>query len=234
MRSLSLLIIGDEVLAGEVRDDNARWFLERMAEAGVHVAQVSFVRDEAEVIEAEIERLRATAEGLVISGGIGPTHDDLTRQAIAAALGRPLACHAPAVERIRSYYGDKTKEAELAMAEFPAGAVLLDGLRTDTFGIEVENVFALPGVPALFRDLVEGLLGRLEGRVPARAEVLTARREGEVAPLLAEVQADAPEVAIGSYPVLQDGRWHVRIVVRGEDAARVGAVAERLTSALRA
>ena len=232
MRSLCLLIIGDEVLAAEVEDSNTRWFLRRMARAGVRVPAVSVVGDDADAIALEIVRLRALADGLVMSGGIGPTHDDKTREALAKALDRPLVRLPEAEVRIRSFYGDQTAEAELAMADFPEGASLLGGHRTDTFGIEVDGIFAMPGVPVLFEDLVEGLLGRLEGRTLLSEEILTWQREGEVAPLLRATQEAHPEVAIGSYPVLSEGRWHVRVVLRCEAEGALRAATAELRVAL--
>jgi len=216
-----ILIIGDEILSGEVQDENAPLMVRAFAEWGVGVARVVTVPDEKGAIVEELCRLRALADLVVVSGGLGPTHDDLTRPAVAEALGLPMERHAEAAQRIRAWYGDETTAAELAMADLPRGAELLDGAKTSTFGFLAGGLAVLPGVPALFRDIAAGLPGLLPSEPLAKAELHTDRREGEIAPALAEVQGRYPDVAIGSYPTCNAAGWHVRIVLRARDPVRL-------------
>ena len=175
--------------------------------------------------------MRAVADVVLTSGGIGPTHDDLTRGTVAEALGLHLVRHAEALERVERWYGAKTTEAERTMADLPEGSVLLRGARTDTLGFAVANVVVLPGVPFLLRDLVDGSAERFAGPPLHREEVHTDLREGEVAPALTAIQAGSLDVAIGSYPILDGHRWWTKVVVRGADASRVAAVASSIRSA---
>lgn len=232
MQSVALLIVGDEVLAGEVEDQNTPYALGAFTNHGVTVRRVVLAPDDPEVLFGEVRRLRPIADALVISGGIGPTHDDQTRPALAAALGLDLVTSEEAVRRIQGFYGDATTEAELSMAEVPEGSRIITGKTTDVFGFAVAGIYALPGVPFLFRDLVDGLIADFDGSPLTKAEIRTEQREGEVAVLLADVQSRHPDVAIGSYPVFEDGTWHVRVVLRGADPAAVEALAEGLRAEL--
>ena len=226
MRTAAILVIGDEVLSGEVVDANAPFLLARLAALGARVVRTAAVRDVALDVVHEVRRMRAVADVVLVSGGIGPTHDDITRPAIAAALGVPLERHAAAVAHIRRWYGAATTEAELSMADLPRGSRLLHGATTSALGFAVSALYVFPGVPVLLRDLVEGSAAEFTGEPLHRAEVTTELREGEIAPALAALQAGALDVAIGSYPAMDaEGVWRTRIVVRSLDRARAEAVA---------
>jgi len=225
---VGILIVGDEILSGEVADENGPWLIGRLGGIGVKTVRQIVVPDDEAQIACELIRLRGVADAVVTSGGIGPTHDDVTRQAVARALGLPLEEHGEAVRRIRGFYGGETTHAELAMADLPRGACLVEGPKTGSFGFAVGGVYVLPGVPFLFRDLIEAFAHEFHAEPLHKAELRSDLREGEIAPLLAAVQGEAPDVAIGSYPVFEDGRWYVRVMLRGSDAARVEAVAESL------
>jgi molybdenum cofactor synthesis domain-containing protein len=232
MRSAAVLIVGDEILSGEVRDENTSFLIGLLASAGIPVERVVVAPDEGATIASERLRLRGLADAVIVSGGIGPTHDDVTRPAVAEALGLSLVVHPEAARRIRAWQGERTTEAESAMALLPEGAVLLDGERTGVFGFAVGDVLVLPGVPFLFRDIARGLPGRFESVPRFHEEIRSERREGEIAPVLAAAQDHAPDVAIGSYPIRRDGRWLVRVVLRGSDAARLTEVAADLRTRL--
>lgn len=232
MKAAAILIIGDEVLSGEVRDENGPWLIGRLAAFGTRIERLATVRDRLGDIVDELRRLRSHADAVVVSGGIGPTHDDLTRPAVAAALGVPLERHPDADAHVRRWYGDRTTDAELAMADLPRGSRLLIGAKTTALGFFVAGVYVLPGVPFLLRDLVEGSAAEFSGPPLHRVEVSLTRREGEIAEGLARLQAAALDTAIGSYPSVDpDGVWSTRIVVRSPDAARASAVADQVRSA---
>jgi molybdenum cofactor synthesis domain-containing protein len=232
VRSVGILIVGDEILRGEVADENGPFLIRRLGGDGVLATRQVVVGDEREAITQELARLRALSDAVVVSGGIGPTHDDVTREAVAEALSVPLVAHAAAAEAIRGFYGAATTDAELGMSLLPDGARLVRGPRTGTFGFEAGGVYGFPGVPFLFRDLVEGIAAEFLAPPLHRAEIVSVRREGEIAPFLAEVQGAARDVAIGSYPVCERGSWRVRVVVRGADPARVESVRATLAPRL--
>lgn len=232
MRSVGILIVGDEILSGEIADENGPWLIGRLAEAGVRpVRQVVVPDDEAEIV-AELGRLRGMADAVVISGGIGPTHDDVTRPAVARALGVGFERSQEAVAKIRGFYGDRVTEAELSMAEVPAGARLVHGPRTGTIGFSWPGLYMLPGVPFLFRDLIEGIVPDFTAQQLHKHELRSDRREGEIAPMLAALQGEHGDVAVGSYPVCEEGCWYVRVVLRGVDADQVAAAAEAIRASL--
>ena len=228
MKAAAILIIGDEVLSGEVRDENGPWLVGRLTALGTRIERISTVRDRMADIVDELRRLRAHTDAVVVSGGIGPTHDDLTRPAVATALGVPLERHPDADAHVRRWYGARTTDAELAMADLPRGSRLLIGAKTTALGFFVSGVYVLPGVPFLLRDLIEGSGAEFAGPPLHRVEVSLARREGEIADALTRLQASALDTAIGSYPSVDpDGVWSTRIVVRSPDAARASAVADQ-------
>ena len=232
MRTAAILIVGDEVLSGEVADANAPFLLARLASLGARVVRTAAVRDVPVEVVDEVRRMRAVADVVLVAGGIGPTHDDVTRPAIAAALGVALERHAGAVGHIRRWYGEATTEAELSMADLPRGSRLLHGAKTSALGFAVSGVFVFPGVPFLLRDLVEGSAPEFTGEPLHRAEVTTELREGEIAEALTGIQAVALDTAIGSYPSMEaEGVWRTRIVVRSLDRARAEAVASDVLEA---
>lgn len=234
MRTAAVLIVGDEVLAGEVRDENAPFLLSRLASLGARVTRVAAVRDVAADIEDELRRMRAVADVVLVSGGIGPTHDDVTRPAVAAALGVPLERLPSAEAHVRRWFAERTTDAELTMADLPRGSRLVAGARTSALGFAVAGVYVFPGVPFLLRDLFEGCARDFEGAPLHRAEVQTDLREGQLAVALTAIQAAALDTAIGSYPRLDpEGVWRTRIVVRASDRARAEAVAATVREAFR-
>lgn len=232
MRSAAILIVGDEVLSGEVRDENGPFLLARLSAHGTRVVRMAAVRDVLSEIADEIRRMRAVADVVLVSGGIGPTHDDVTRPAVAAALSVPLARLPEAEAHVRRWYASATTEAELTMADLPRGSRLVRGATTSALGFAVSGVYVFPGVPFLLRDLFEGCASDFAGEPLHRAEVPTELREGELADALAAIQARALDVAIGSYPRLEhDGVWRTRIVVRSNDRARAEAVSAEVREA---
>ncbi len=230
LRSAAILIVGDEILSGEVTDENAAHIARRLTGLGLRVHGIRVVPDAVEAIVHAISEARATADLLFISGGIGPTHDDLTREAVGAAIGVACVRHAEAEKRLRRGYGRAITAAELAMADLPAGAHLLLGTRTGAFGFAIESVYVLPGIPALLRDIVDNITADWKPASYFRAEIVTWLREGNVADELRLIQRDFPAVAIGSYPVKTEAGYRVRIVLRARERDALAQALSRVTA----
>jgi molybdenum cofactor synthesis domain-containing protein len=226
-----LVIVGDEVLAHEVSDRNTPLLLARLATWGVRVHGVGIIPDDAERIREEVSRGLAMADHVLVTGGIGPTHDDLTRQAIGAALGRPLALHPEAEERLRKLAGGHGLcEDDLAMALLPEGSQILGVPDGSPFGFAIDRVSVFPGVPRLLERILEANRGRFSGIPWTRRELHTRLSEGRISQPLRILAASLPEVRFGSYPDLAPQGWTLRLVVRGPAAE----VVEEAFGALRA
>jgi molybdenum cofactor synthesis domain-containing protein len=223
-----LLIVGNEVLSGEVTDQNIAFLTRRLTGLGTRVRGIRVVPDEDDVIIEAIREGIAPGHPLLVTGGIGPTHDDRTRSAVARALELPLRRHAEAESRLRAGYGARLTDAELDMALLPEGARLAPGPKSGVFGFVVGAVYVFPGVPDLLVDVFEAVAGDFAGAPEHRVEVATRLKEGDFAPALAAVADEFPDVAIGSYPTRDAAGWMVRLILRGVDAARVAAAAERV------
>jgi molybdenum cofactor synthesis domain-containing protein len=235
----ALLVIGDEILSGRTQDKNIAQVATWLNEQGIRLAEVRVVPDDAERIGEAVNALRGAHDYLFTTGGIGPTHDDITVDAIARALGVPVVVHSTARRILEDYYRDRPgglTEARLRMARAPEGAELIQNPSSGAPGIRVGNVYILAGVPDIAASMLQGLTGKLEGGRPMVSVTIGARAaESDVADLLRETEAAHPGVAIGSYPFFKDGRYGANFVVRSEDgelAQRTGGdLAERLKAA---
>jgi molybdenum cofactor synthesis domain-containing protein len=216
-RTAFILIIGDEILSGEVSDENAAFLAKKLTELGMHVVGMRVVPDTLEGIAGAVQAARAAADLVIATGGIGPTHDDVTRQAIAQSLGVPCERHPEAELRLRRGYGATITDSELEMADLPRGSRLLTGSRSGAYGFAVDQVHVLPGIPSLLREIFAEVAAGWESQGYFRREFLTALREGHLAPGLREIQAAYPAVAIGSYPIRTEEGYRVRIVLRARE-----------------
>jgi molybdenum cofactor synthesis domain-containing protein len=228
----ALLIIGDEVLSGKVDDANGPFLIRALRERGVQVVEVRVIGDDPDAIADTVEELSGRATHVFTTGGIGPTHDDKTINAVARAFGRRVVRHEELVRRIQTRYGGDLNEARLRLAEVPEGARVLLGDTDAIPVIEVANVFVLPGVPALARLCFERIADRLGGTPFFSRMLLLSASESQIADRLAAVQRDHPDVAIGSYPRFGAEGYRVKVTVDGRDAASVDAGLEALRAAL--
>ncbi len=232
----AMLVIGDEILSGRTRDANAHHLAGELARAGIDLREVRIVADDSEAIVAAIRALSRAYDHVFTSGGIGPTHDDITADAVAAAFGVPIGVREDARALLEARYADtgtRMNEARLRMARIPEGARLIDNPVSTAPGFSLENVHVLAGVPKIFRAMLAGLLPRLaRGRPKISRSLAVARPEGEIATPLAQLARDFPELSIGSYPWFENGAFGTNIVLRGERAEEVEAaltlLAERL------
>ena len=234
----ALVVIGDEILSGRTQDRNIAQVAAWLNDQGIRLAEVRVVPDDQRRIAEAVNALRGAHDYLFTTGGIGPTHDDITVDSIAAAFGVPVVVHLEARRILEEYYaarGSDVTEARLRMARVPQGAELIANPTSGAPGVRIGNVHILAGVPHIAASMLEALTGTLEGGRPMVSVTLGAyAAESEVADLLRETESRHPGVAIGSYPFFKDGRYGANFVMRSEDGAAARRCADELHGALAA
>jgi len=232
-----LLIIGDEILSGRIQDRNVSPIAVWLNLQGIRLSEVRVVPDDDAMIVEAVNALRARYDYLFTTGGIGPTHDDITVDAIAAALGVGVVVHPEARAALAAYYetrGGLTR-ARLRMARVPDGAELIANPFSGAPGIRHGNIFILAGVPHIAAAMLEALSGKLEGGRPLHSRTIGCRvPESEVAELLAATERGHPGTQIGSYPFFRDGRFGANFVIRSTDETVLAACEAALLAALTA
>ena len=233
----ALAVIGDEILSGRTQDKNVAQVATWLNDQGIRLAEVRIVPDDIGRIGATINELRATYDYVFTTGGIGPTHDDITVDAIAAAFAVPVVVHPAARKILEDYYRDRPgglTDARLRMARVPEGAELIPNPTSGAPGVKIENLYILAGVPHIAASMLEALTGTLQGGRPVVSVTVGARApESDVADLLRETEAAHPGVAIGSYPFFKDGRYGANFVIRSEDGDLARSTSEDLAERLR-
>ncbi len=228
----AMLVIGDEILSGRTRDANMFHLAGELTRFGIDLREVRIVSDDAAAIVAAVRALSSGFDHLFTSGGIGPTHDDITADCIATAFGLSIDVRADARAILQAHYdraGADLNPARLRMARIPEGAALIDNPISAAPGFSIGNVHVMAGVPTIFEAMVASVLPTLVGGEPLLSQTLRiARGEGDIAGPLGELAADFPDLMIGSYPFQQAGAYGANIVIRGHDAARVDAAMLRL------
>ena len=234
----ALLVIGDEILSGRTQDKNVAQVATWLNRQGIRLSEVRIVPDDEDRIAEAVNLLRATNDYLFTTGGIGPTHDDITVDSVAKAFGVPVAVHPHARRILEAWYETRggLNEARLRMARVPDGAELIENRESGAPGVKIGNVYMMAGVPAIAARMLEALDGRLEGGRPMVSMTVGAYApESEVADLLRATEETHEGVAIGSYPFFRDGRHGANFVIRsvdGEQAERTAAdLADRLAAA---
>jgi molybdenum cofactor synthesis domain-containing protein len=233
----ALVVIGDEILSGRTQDRNVSQVALWLNEQGIRLAEVRIVPDDVARIAETVNELRRAHDYLFTTGGIGPTHDDITVDAIAAAFGVPVVLHPEARRILEDYYRDRPgglTQARLRMARAPEGAELMTNAASGAPGVKMDNVYIMAGVPHIAASMLAALTGKLEGGRPVVSVTVGARAaESDVADLLRETEAAHPGVAIGSYPFFKDGRYGANFVIRSEDGALARSTGEDLSKRLR-
>ena len=227
----ALLVIGDEILSGRTQDRNVAQVAVWLNDQGIRLSEVRIVPDAIEAIGAAVNALRVSNDYLFTTGGIGPTHDDITVDAIAAALGVPVIVHPEARRILEQFYERRggLTDARLRMARTPDGAKLIPNPASGAPGVRIGNVFIMAGVPAITASMLEGLSGKLEGGKPMVSVTVGAyAAESVVADLLRDTEAAFDGASIGSYPFDNDGQFGSNFVIRSEDRS----LAERCGNAL--
>ena len=224
----AMLVIGDEILSGRTRDANMHHLAKALTDHGIALSEVRVVSDDHDAIVGAVQALAAAWDHVFTSGGIGPTHDDITAAAVAAAFDTPISIRADARAILQAHYDrqqQELNEARLRMARIPDGADLIDNPISAAPGFSLGNVHVMAGVPTIFEAMLASALPTLTGGAPMLSQSLRVNRgEGDIAGPLGELAEAHPEVSIGSYPFIRDGVHGANIVVRSQDGAAVDSV----------
>lgn len=229
----AMLVIGDEILSGRTQDSNTHHLAVALSSAGIDLREARVVRDDADAIAAAVQVLSGEYDHVFTSGGIGPTHDDITADSVARAMNRSIGIRADARAILAEHYkksGVEMNESRLRMARIPDGATLIDNPVSAAPGFSVENVHVLAGVPSIFKAMVASILPTLNGGAPLMSRALDVYRgEGDVAAPLAELASRYPQLTFGSYPFQRKGVHGTNLLARGQDVAALDAALAEMT-----
>ncbi len=231
----AVLIIGDEILSGRTQDTNLNAIARYLGVHGVEVAEARVVGDVEDEIVATVNHLRERYDYLVTTGGIGPTHDDITADCVAKAFGVALYEHPEIIAMMEARWGDELNAARRRMARVPEGGSLVKNPVQGPPGFQIGNVFVLAGVPVIMRGMLEDVGHRLMGGAVVISKTLRVDGSGEgvIAEPLAAVAKAHPALSLGSYPFFSNAGYGSNLVIRGRDAAEVEATVTELEAALR-
>jgi len=233
----ALCIIGNEILSGRTQDKNLAFIGERLNALGIRLAEVRVVRDDEEAVVEAVRALSERCTYVFTTGGIGPTHDDITTACIAKAFGAEVERNPEAMRRLTAHYantGIEFNAARQKMADIPVGAELIDNPVSAAPGFIIGNVHVLPGVPRIMQAMFEGLTGRLTGGAPVLSHTVACTiGEGTVATGLGAIQGRYSDVEIGSYPYFRAGHFGTSLVLRSVDPDRLAAAAEEVRALVR-
>ncbi|GAA6164344.1 molybdopterin-binding protein [Pelagimonas sp. KU-00592-HH] len=228
----AMLVIGDEILSGRTRDANMHYLAGELTKHGVDLREVRVVGDEKADIIAALQHLAGRYDTVFTSGGIGPTHDDITADCVAEAFGQSIDIRDDARALLAAHYENSGLEFNAArqrMARIPAEATLIDNPVSVAPGFTVENVHVMAGVPSVFQAMVASVMPTLTGGKPLLSQSLRIDRgEGDIAGPLAALAEEFSDLSIGSYPFQRDGAFGANIVIRGTDGARIDAAMTKL------
>lgn len=232
----AMLVIGDEILSGGTRDANMHYLAGELTKQGIDLKEVRIVSDDAAAIETAVKSLARTYGHVFTSGGIGPTHDDITADCIARAFGAHIDVRADARALLEAHYeksGLELNTARLRMARIPDGATLIDNPVSTAPGFTLENVHVMAGIPTIFQAMVTSVLPTLTGGSPVLSQTLRVNRgEGDIAETLSALADTFADLSIGCYPFQVNGVFGANVVVRGTDGSRIDAAMTRLAKEL--
>jgi molybdenum cofactor synthesis domain-containing protein len=226
----ALLVIGEEILSGRTRDENISYIAGYLTRIGIQLREVRIIADSEGEIVAAVNGLRPRFTYVFTTGGIGPTHDDVTTDAIAKAFGVPVVVDPEAVAAMRQHFSDKElTPARLRMARIPEGAELIDNAISRAPGFMLDNVIVMAGVPRIMQVMLDAVMPRLaKGRPMLARSVRIDAPEGDVAPGLAALQSAHPDVQIGSYPFFENKRLGTYVVLRCVEEAKLASAVDAL------
>ena len=233
----AILVIGDEILSGRTKDKNIGWLAEELTKLGISLCEARVIADVETVIISHVQDLSERYDYLFTSGGIGPTHDDITTQSVAAAFGVPVIRHAEAEARLLRHYQDTDidfNEARQKMADIPDTATLIDNPVSAAPGYKLGNVYVMAGVPSILQAMFATFSHTLTGGVqPTRITVQCAIGEGTIATIMGDIATRFDGVSVGSYPWFKPGQFGTAVVLTGLDFNKVDKAATELESLVR-
>ncbi len=233
----AILVIGNEILSGSTQDINVAFIAKRLGQRGIVLSEVRVVRDDETAIVEAVNALRKKFTYVFTTGGIGPTHDDITSECIAKAFGVPFAILPEAKKRLEDYYakaGTQVNEARLRMATLPVGSLMIDNPVSAAPGFNIGNVFVMAGVPKIMQAMFDHVDTMIEGGPILLSQTVKCnQKEGDIGKELGDIQKDFPDVEIGSYPHMYQTP-SLSLVMRGTDEARIAAAAEKVKQMIRA
>jgi molybdenum cofactor synthesis domain-containing protein len=218
-KTAGIILVGNEILSGKIVDANASYLCRELRSLGVEVRRISVIPDEVDLIAAEVARFAADYDVVFTSGGVGPTHDDVTIEGVARAAGVPVVRHPALVALLEAYYKDALTDAALKMAEIPDGAELLADSSVRFPTILMGNVYVLPGVPEIFRRKFDALRERFRDQPIFLKNVFVSVGEGSIADHLNALIRAYPELLCGSYPEFSNPEYKVKITLESRDLA---------------
>jgi molybdenum cofactor synthesis domain-containing protein len=231
-----VLVIGNEILSGRTKDANLAWLAVELNRIGVRLTEARVIPDVEETIVATLNEVRARFDYVFTTGGIGPTHDDITAACVAKAFGVPLVRNPEAVRRLQAHYANPAdlNEARLRMANAPEGATLIDNPVSKAPGFRIGNVHVMAGIPVIMQAMFDGIRHSLVGGSPMLSRTINAElAEGVMAGDLGEIQKANPAIEIGSYPYMRRGQPGAAIVLRGVEATTLAAATEAVKAMMR-
>ncbi len=231
----AVLIIGNEILSGRTQDANLAYIATGLGEVGVVLREARVIPDVPDTIIATVNELRASYDYLFTTGGIGPTHDDITSECVARAFGLPLVVHPEAHRQFLSYYAPgELNEARLRMAKTPEGAALIPNPISRAPGFHIGNVFVMAGIPRVMQAMFDHVRPNLKGGPPVLSRTVSCGvPEGILAQGLGAIQERYPDLDIGSYPYTRRGGFGVALVLRGREPARLDAAKDEVAALIR-
>lgn len=226
----AVIVIGNEILSGRTQDINLSYLGKRFDELGIHLIEARVVRDIPKEIIHAVNYLRENCKYVFTTGGIGPTHDDITTECIAGAFEVEVERNPDAEKYLTDWYGEgKVNDARMKMANIPVGATLVENPVSGAPGYRMENVYVFAGVPKIMQAMFETIAPELIGGEPMLTQTISAHmQESKIAPGLDQLQNEYPEISIGSYPFYRNKRFGVSIVSRGTDQKELDILDQKL------
>jgi len=218
-KTAGIILIGNEILSGKIQDANAVYLCRELRELGVDVNRISVIPDDVDTIVREVAQFSRDFDVVFTSGGVGPTHDDVTIEAVARAMGAKVVRHPDLVALLERYYGGTVTDANLRMAEIPDGAELISGETTRFPTVLMQNVYILPGVPEIFRRKFDAIRERFRDQPILLKNVFVRIGEGVLAEYLNGLLRDFPALLLGSYPEFSNPEYRVKVTLESRDAA---------------
>ncbi len=231
-KTAGILLIGNEILSGKIADANAAYLCRELRQLGVEVRRLTVIPDEVGVIAEDVAAFSRAYDFVFTSGGVGPTHDDVTIDGVARAMGVRVVRHPVLVDLLRGFYRDDLNEARLKMAEVPEGAELVAADAVVFPAIVMRNVYVLPGVPEIFRQKFETLRDRFRDEPIHLKNVFVRIGEGTLADFLNELLGRYPKLMLGSYPEFSNPEYKVKVTLESRDEAYLSQALEELLSRL--